>query len=225
MKYVCIDTEGTGLFVHNNADGTVRRSHEPGQPRMAEFAAAIVDESFVVVDTFQQYVLPDETWLHADLTPMLEMPEEAFKANGLSFGFLRDVGRPVRECLEWYSDMIGAGCVPLGFNMQHDGRQMRGELRRAGMPDLFEESPNVCAMRSLRSAGIKIKKLNGKGGYARLIDAAAYFGCPGYDEEKHHRAREDVLATVFVARELHNMGKLLPPAVHRAKNLAEGDVS
>lgn len=230
-KFIVVDTESTGLFRHHNMrpDGTkaTARSDEPGQPRMAEFAAAVVSDSFEIVDTYQQYILPDR-WMNAeevepgvwaDTVPMEEMPEGAYDANGLSFEFLREHGKPVRLALEWYSSMLAIGCVPLGFNMQHDGRQLRGELRRAGMPDLFNETPNVCAMRSMQAAKIKVKKLNGKGGFPRLIDVAAHFNVPGYTEDKHHKAAEDVAATVHIAHELNALGALLPPAIHRSKSL------
>lgn len=236
-RYLCIDTENTGLFVHRNPDGTVRRSHEPGQPRMAEFAAAVVNESFQIVDTFQQYILPDDTWLNADGSPMLEMPEEALKVNKLTFELLREKGAPVHIALEYYSDMLATGLIPLCFNAQHDLRQMRGELRRAHMPDLFEETPNVCVMRSINAnyrepdqpngkrGKVKIKKLNGKGGFVGLVDAAAHFKAPGYEDDKRHQALEDVAATVWVARELNKMGMLLPAAVHHARGLNEGEQS
>ncbi len=220
MSYMVIDTEGTGLFRHKNPDGSVARSDEPGQPRMAEFAAVLCDDEFAIEKAYQLYIRPDG-WLNADGSPMVEMPEEALKANGLTFAFLEAHGAPVREALEWFSENI-KGRVLLGFNQQHDGRQMRGELRRAGMPDLFEETPNICAMRSITTnyKGM-VKKLNGKGGFPRLIDAAAHFNVPGYEEEKHHKGVEDANATVWVARELHKMGKLLPAAVHRAKGMED----
>lgn len=227
MPYIVIDTEGTGLFQHKEImpDGTERvvRSHEMGQPRMAEFAAAVVDEDFNIIDTYQQWVIPDG-WQNKDFSFMKEMPPEALAVNGLTFDFLRANGLPVRLAIEYYSEQLATGLIPLGFNMQHDGRQLRGELRRAGMDDRFEDTPNVCAMRSMRASKIKVKKLNGKGGFPRLIDVAAHFNVPGYEEEKHHKAAEDVAATVSIARVLNQMGKLLPPAVHRAKGLDEKEV-
>jgi len=74
-------------------------------------------------------------------------------------------------------------------------------------------------MRSMHAAKIRVKNLNGKGGFPRLIDVAAHFNAPGYTEDKHHKAAEDVAATIHIARELHALGKLLPPAVHRAKSV------
>jgi DNA polymerase-3 subunit epsilon len=237
MRYVVVDTETTGLIRQYNfrSDGTkfTARSDEPGQPRMAEFAAVIVDGNFNVLDGYQQYIAPNR-WMHgaevepgvwADTHEMIEMPEEAYSVNKLSFAFLRENGRSVGEALRWYASMLALGCIPLGFNMQYDGRMLRGELRRAGMPDLFDETPNVCAMRSMQAAKIKVKKLNGKGGFPRLIDVAAHFGAPGYSEDKHHKAAEDVRATAYIAGELHKLDKLLPPAVYRSKHLEAGEVS
>lgn len=224
MKYMVIDTEGTGLFRHKNPDGSVARSDEPGQPRMAEFAAVLCDDNFEIEETYQRYIVPDDTWtVMGDFKlelPMTEMPEEALNVNGLTFEFLHTNGVPVREALEYFSTNI-PGRALLGFNQQHDGRQLRGELRRAGMPDLFEETPAVCAMRSMSYNKVKVKKLNGKGGFPRLIDAAAHFQVPGYEEEKRHKALDDALATVFIARRLYSQNLLLAPEVHRNASLED----
>lgn len=227
MGYIVIDTEGTGIFRHSETmpDGTKRtvRSDEEGQPRMAEYAHVLVDDNFEIEETYQQYIFPIG-WEISNGVPMLEMPEGAFAANKLTFDFLREHGEPVKQVLLRYLEAV-KGRAFIGFNQQHDGRQIRGELRRAGLPDEFEQTPSICAMRSMQSAGLKIKKLNGKGGFPRLIDAAAYFGVPGYEEEKRHQALEDAIATVTVAKHLHEMGKLLPAAVHYSKGLHQGEAS
>jgi DNA polymerase-3 subunit epsilon len=218
-KYFIHDTEGTGLFKHRNEDGSVCPSDAPGQPRMAEYAAVLLDEDFNVVDTYQQYVIP-VGW------EFEEMPAEAFAVHGLSMDFLREKGRPVQDALNVYTGAVMFGHILVGFNQQHDGRQMRAELRRAGMDDLFEQTPNICAMRSItKNYKGQIKKLNGKSGFPRLIDAAAHFGIP-YAEDKRHTALEDALVTAQVAKRLHEMGKLLPAAVHYAKgHVTEGEAA
>lgn len=209
MKII-IDTEGTGLFAHKNADGTTKASDDPGQPRMAEFAAVMCDDDFNVEDTFQCYIQP-EGWDH-------DMPQEAFDIHGLSMDFLREHGKPVEMALTFYSEAIRGGRILLGFNQQHDGRQVRAELRRAGMDDLFDQTPNICAMRSI-TTNMKgqVKKLNGKGGFPRLIDAAAHFGI-AYPEDRRHTALEDALVTTQVAKRLYQQGLLLPAEVHYAKD-------
>ncbi len=228
--YLIIDTENTGLFRHHNilADGTkvTARSDEPGQPRMAEYAHVLVDDDFNVVDQYQQYVIP-HGWQNEDRSPMLEMPEGAFAIHGLSMDFLRGNGQPVENALNSYTNYILNGAVLLGFNAQHDGRQIRAELRHAGRDDLFEKTPNICAMRSITSnyKG-QVKKLNGKGGFPRLIDAAAHFGIP-YAEDKRHSALEDAKVTAQVAKCLHERGLLLPAEVHYAKHFEgrQGEVA
>lgn len=220
MPFIC-DTEGTGLFQHSKtgADGqkVTMRSDEPGQPRMAEFAMVITDDDYNVLDTYQQYIFP-KGWQNVDGSPMLEMPAEAFAVHGLSMDFLRGHGLPVEQALDRYINSVERGLVLVGFNQQHDGRQIRAELRHSGQDDLFEKTPNICAMRSITSnyKG-QVKKLNGKGGFPRLIDAAAHFGIP-YAEEKRHTALEDALVTAQVAQRLHQKGLLLPAEVHYAKN-------
>lgn len=219
MRHMIIDTEGTGLFTYKNEDGTTRASDAPGQPRMVEFAAVLLDDDFNVTESYRQLVLP-VGWEYD------EMPAEAFAIHGLSMDFLREHGSPVEKALRLYTDEVRAGRIIVGYNQQHDGRQMRAELRRAGMDDLFEKTPNICAMRSITTnyKG-QIKKLNGKGGFPRLIDAAAHFGIP-YAEDKRHTALEDALVTAQVAQRLHEMGKLLPAAVHYAKgHVTEGEAA
>jgi DNA polymerase-3 subunit epsilon len=211
MGYIVIDTEGTGLFQMKNPDGTTKSSDDPGQPRMAEFAAVFTDDDFNITGEYQSYIAP-VGWDH-------EMPDEAYNVHGLSMDFLRENGKPVELALNVYTNAVETERrILLGFNQQHDGRQVRAELRRAGMNDLFEQTPNICAMRSI-TTNMKgqVKKLNGKGGFPRLIDAAAHFGIP-YPEDKRHTALEDARVTVAVARELHLRKLLLPAEVHYARN-------
>lgn len=214
--FIILDTEGTGLFQHKNPDGSTRPSDAPGQPRMAEFAALICDPELNIEFSYQSYILP-RGWENSDGTPMLEMPEGALAVHGLTMAFLEEHGKPVEMGLAVYDRAVREGRTVLGFNQQHDGRQVRAELRRAGMDDLFEQTPTACVMRSLQGAKIKIKKLNGKGGFPRLIDAAAHFGID-YDSEVHHKALDDVECCRMVALEVFKLGALLPGEVHYAKD-------
>jgi len=216
--YIVIDSESTGLFVHKNPDGSTRPSDAPGQPRMAAFAAVLTDADLNLQEQYSTYIKP-VGWEHEDGSPMLEMPEGAFNIHGLTMEFLEKVGIPAAEALDIYVKAIREGRAVLGWNQQHDGRQVRAELRRAGMDDMFEQTPTVCAMRSVSAAKIKIKKLNGKGGWARLIDAAAHFGVP-YPDDAHHDALNDAMVCREVAWHVRDI--LLPPEVHYAANY-QGD--
>lgn len=220
-RYIIVDTEGTGLFRHHNImpDGqkVTARSDEMGQPRMAEFAAVLLDEDFNVESTYQQYIIP-VGWQNADGSMMYEMPAEALAIHGLSMEYLHAHGKPVEEALDLYTGAIITGRILIGFNQQHDGRQIRAELRHAGRDDMFEKTPNICAMRSINTnyKG-QIKKLNGKGGFVRLIDAAAHMGID-YPEDRRHSALEDALVTAQVAKWLHERDLLLPAEVHYSRN-------
>lgn len=207
--YICLDTEGTGLFRHRDEAGNVVPSDAPGQPRMAEFAAVLVDSDWNIQETFQSYISP-EGWEPP------EMPETAYAIHGLSYDFLLSEGKPIKAALEFYLDAVLAGRAVVGWNQQHDGRQVRAELRRNGYEDFFEQTKTLCLMHSCQSSGIKIKKLNGKGGFARLVDAANYFGVP-YDQDKRHTAREDATVTAMIGAKMLSGGvPFLEPSVHYA---------
>lgn len=210
--YIIIDTEGTGLFRHRDADGNVIPSDAPGQPRMAAFAALLCDHDLWVQDQFSTYIQPNG-WLNADGSPMTEMPPDAFAIHGLSMDFLHEKGIPAANALAIYCQAISDGRAVLGFNQQHDGRQVRAELRHAGLDDLFEQTKTCCVMRSIQAAKIKIKKLNGKGGWPRLIDAAAHFDVPRRDDI-YHDALVDAVLCRDVAWNIRD--ELLPPEVHYA---------
>lgn len=219
--YIIIDTEGTGLFRHKNEDGTTRASDAPGQPRMAAFAAVLTDADLNLQEQYSTYIRPDN-WQNEDGSPMLEMPPVAFAIHGLSIGFLETHGVPAAMALAIYVQAIKDGRAVLGYNQQHDGRQVRAELRHAGLDDMFEQTKTVCAMRSMQAAKIKVKKLNGKGGWPRLIDAAAHFDLPARDEI-HHDALVDALICQKVCWHLNKDDLLLPAAVHYAKSFEGAD--
>lgn len=215
MGYIIIDTETSGLFRRRDPiTKEVIRSDAPGQPRMAEFGAVMLDNDFNIMDEYQSYIQP-VGWDH-------DMSQEAIDVHGLTMDFLREHGKPVELALNVYTNAIEIEKrIVIGFNQQHDGRMMRAELRRAGMPDLFEITPNICAMRSI-TTNMKgqIKKLNGKGGFPRLIDACAHFNIP-YDEAKRHTALEDARVTAHLAKLLHERGVLLEAAIHRAAGMED----
>ena len=232
MGYIVIDCETSGLFRHHNivnGEKVTARSDEPGQPRMAQYAHVLLDDNFNVEAEYSQYVQP-VGWQNEDGSPMLEMPQGAFEVHGLTMDFLRVNGNSVHHALDRYVAAIMAGRVLIGFNQQHDGRQIRAELRHAGRDDLFERTPNICAMRSI-TANYKgedgkcaVKKLNRKGGHPRLIDAAAHFGISYPDEDRHDGMR-DARVTAKVAERLHEMGLLLPAEVHYSRNMPQGEQS
>ena len=85
-------------------------------------------------------------------------------------------------------------------------------LRRAGRPDLFDQTPNICVMRAAMALGVK--KAGGGRGFPKLTDCAAHLGLV-IDEA--HSAKGDTRATLALFRHLHAVGALPEAKVHLAK--------
>jgi DNA polymerase-3 subunit epsilon len=208
MKFLILDTEGSGLFDYS------KPADAEGQPRLAQITAFEADtddlESVAALATavpvFNYYVLPEGWEMHPDATAI----------NGLTTEFLRENGSPVAAALQWYSEMIAAGFAVAAFNSRHDVKQLRSELRRAGMPDLFEQTANVCLMRAC--GGLGIEKANGKKGWPGLADVCRHLGI---ENAEPHKASGDARAAAAIFGWLHSHGKLPAPEVHYAKNRPE----
>lgn len=131
--YLIIDTETSGLF-----DFT-RPADAPGQPRLASIAMLACDEELNLIAATAVLVRPDG-W---------EMPAEAERINGLSQRLLIGHGVPVTEVLVRYAAEIDRGAVVVAHNAQYDTKIMRGEFRRAGIDDRYNDTRTICTMKSL----------------------------------------------------------------------------
>ena len=200
--YLVIDTETSGLFDFS------KEADADGQPRMATCALVWLDQNYDV-EMYADLPIKPDGW---ELTPA------AVAVNGLTMEYLLNHGVPVQMALDRYTKAIVEDRrVVIAHNAQFDCKMMRAELRRAGMSDLFEQTRNICTMRSAdKLMKGQIKKLNGKGGYPRLIDMAAHFGI-NYPETGHHTALADATVTAKVAAHMAAIDALLPAEVHYAK--------
>lgn len=199
MKVLVIDTETSGLFDFKQpADAA-------GQPRLAQFGAIYcdLDSEQVEEQRVGMHIQPDG-W---------EMDPGAGAVNGLTTAFLRENGVPVAEALNAYEKAILDGYTVVAFNAQFDTKVMRAEFRRAGRPDLFEQTPNVCVMRPMMKLGVV--KASGGGGFPKLSDCCAHFGIT---HEKRHDAIGDAEAALAILVELNRLGMIPRPRVHYAKN-------
>lgn len=188
-RYVVFDVETSGL-----TDNTLPAEH-PSQPRLAHLAMVCLDHNLEITRQEDLYARCDG-WT---------MPDELLEINGLTTRFLLDHGRPIGQLLDLYEEAILDGYVMVAYNAQFDLKIMRGELRRGGRPDYFEQTPNICLMRAFKEWR-KIFK-----GY-KLTDACTYLGI---DYVRHHRAPADALAAVEVFRKLRERGASIPdPQVH-----------
>lgn len=196
-KFLVIDTETTGLFNFKLP------ADDPSQPRLAAAAFILANEAGEEIEAVKHYVKP-EGW---------EMPAEAFAINGLSTEFLDANGVPVLTVLDEYQAHIEGGLIVVSFNAQFDCKVMRAEMRRAGRPDLFEETPNICVMRNLSpygKEGLPIMR-----GFVKLREACEWFG---FDQGEAHDALHDARAARQILARLIADGRLPEAKVHYAKN-------
>ena len=198
MKWVVIDTEGSGIFNYKLP------AEHPDQPRLAALATICLDDDLSVTDVRELFVHPMGEWM---MTP------EATAVNGITDEILHERGVPVSFVLDYYTMLVKhEGRAVIAFNSQFDCKQMRGELRRAGMDDLFEITNNVCVMR--KSKGV-IPKVNGKNGWPSLKEACTFLNL---DHEGAHGALKDAEDALAVFRYLHSRGVDLTPSVHYSKD-------
>lgn len=208
--YIVIDTETNKLATFKKPDGTPHPADADDQPRLAELAIVYLDENFKIEREFVRYVRPNG-W---------KMEPEAAAKNGLTDEFLNEHGREVTEVLPEYQNAIEKGRSVLAYGAQFDCKILRGELRRAGLDDLFERTFNACVMQSCMA--LKMPKYDDAGepipnarGWPRLSDACRFFGI---EQEKAHSGLSDARAAAEIAKRLHESGHLKKPAVHYAKN-------
>jgi DNA polymerase III epsilon subunit-like protein len=209
-RYIIVDTEGSGLFKFKDEAGNSVPADAPGQPRLAELVLIFVDEDLNIEREYQTYIRP-EGW---------EMTPGATAVNKLTTEFLREKGIPVVEALGPYIAAVSEGRVVVCHNAQHDLKQIRAELRRAGLPDLFEGTRNICTMRALTDV-CKIPPKSGRGGYKfpKLSEAAVFFG---FDLLGDHTALADSHVTLKLFRKMRDLGVIPDAKVHFAKNPPEG---
>lgn len=200
MRFAVIDTESSGLPVYKDASGKPVPADAPGQPRLAELGMLLLNEDFSIAEEYRGLVKPDG-WV---------MEPGATAVNGLTTEYLIEHGKPVAEVLAVYQQTIREGFAVAAFNAQFDCKVMRGELRRAGLDDLFMLTKNVCLMR--KANGV-ILRPDGKKGWPKLEHCRAALGL---DNEGAHRVGADVRSALAVLLHLRDRGVDLTPEIHRA---------
>jgi DNA polymerase III subunit epsilon len=200
-RYVVIDTEGSGLFDFKQP------ADAPGQPRLAELTMLFVAPDLTIEREYHAYVRPDG-W---------EMSPGATAVNKLTTEFLRENGIPVKDVLvEYQRTIVNEARVVVAHNAQHDLKQIRAELRRAGLDDLFQITRNICTMRGLTDV-CRIPPNSGRGGYKfpKLSEALVYFH---FDDLGDHTATGDAHGCLQLFRKMYELGILPEARVHFAKN-------
>jgi DNA polymerase-3 subunit epsilon len=198
--YIVTDTEGTGLFRYDQP------ADADGQPRMASITMIFVNEAMEIEKEYHAFIRPDG-W---------KMTEGATKVNGLTDEFLNENGVPIAEALNEYQSAIDNGRIFAAHNSQHDAKQIRAEIRRAGMDDRFESAPQICTMRAMTDV-CKIPPRGNRGGYKwpALSEALLFIG---ETELGDHSAKNDAIGALKLLRYLKRNGLLPEAKVYYSKS-------
>jgi len=190
--YACCDVESSGLFDYS------KPADADGQPRMASLAILTLADDLSIADEFHTLIKPDG-W---EMDPVKHAG--AIAAHGLTQEKLLAEGIPVAEALAKYTAMLDAGRVIVGYNVSYDLKVLRGELRRAGLPDRFETTASVDCMRPLTDI-CKIPKASGRGyKLPKLVEA--YASIFKKDFEGAHGALADARACAEIFKEMQPRG-------------------
>jgi len=189
-QYMIADCETSGIFDFDLA------ADAPGQPRLAELGLIFLDSAYQV-QAKHSWLIKPEGW---------EMTPEAAEKTGLTTEFLKENGVPIGDALRMYQAGIEARRVVVGFNIMFDLKQMRAELRRAGMADHYMQTRSLCLMWATRGI-VQAKTAAGRAKNPKAEEACAFFGLPA----PAHRALPDCESNLGMMLELVKRGALPEP--------------
>lgn len=206
-RYLIIDTETNRLFQRGPKGAPPIAADADGQPRMAGITMIPIGEDLQQDgDIVSTLIRPNGWVMDADAGAINGLTTEKCELEGVDIeGPLLAFTRFIRE----------ENRVVVAFNAQFDTKQIRGELRRAGMDDLFEETPNICTMK----AGMKLrveKAGDKKGGFPKLADVYRHFY--GEAPDGQHSSLGDANACLAIFRKLVETGMAPEPSILYAKN-------
>lgn len=206
-RYLVIDTETSGLPLYAKKGEPPPSADAPSQPRLASFTAIATTPDLEIDEemSISTLIKPDGWVMSEGATAVNSLTTEQCEAEGL----------PVRDVLAIYSEYIETGWVIVTFNAQFDTKVMRGELRRAGMPDLFERTLNICAMRAAMKLGVQ-KTGDKKGGFPKQPDVYRHFY--GQEPTDQHTSFGDAKACLAIFRKLVEIGAAPEPSILYAKS-------
>lgn len=208
--FLLFDTETSGLPPRAPRGCPPIPADDPRQPRMASFAAIVADELGREIERHKFYVKPEGwTMAHFDELARHEGKTPASQINGLTDDFLNANGIPVAHILDFYSGHITDGLVVVAHNAIFDKKIMRGELRRAGKPDLFEQTRSICTMKAMDAYAPQGLCMSSPG-FVKLQVACDFFGIV---LENAHDAMADCEAARGLLEILIRDGNLPEPRI------------
>lgn len=193
MKYAVIDTEGSGLF-----DFT-KPADAPGQPRMASLGIITLDSEFEV-EAKAGWLIRPEGWIFDDNS-------EAAQKNGLTHERLMSEGVDVRNALRTYATVLDERRIIVGFNVPHDLKTLRAEMRHVGHPDRYMDTRYICVMQGCRHL-VDARTADGRKKAPKLDEACTHFGIDQGDGS--HTAMGDAESAYQILLKLREAG-CVPP--------------
>jgi len=133
---------------------------------MASLGIITLDDDLAIENRHSWLIRPDG-WVFDDKS-------EAAQKNGLTHAQLMADGVDAMEPLRLYSDLIAERRIVVGFNVLHDLKTLRAEMRYKGLPDLYMNTRYVCVMQGCRSL-VDARTDTGKKKAPRLEEACVYF--------------------------------------------------
>lgn len=190
MTYVITDTEGSGIFDYR------KPADAPGQPRMAALGLILCNDDLVIEEQHAFLIRPDG-WV-------FDNSSDAAKINGLTHERLMDEGIPAKDALRVYGDAIDARRIVVGYNVLHDLKQLRAEMRYVGYPDRFMQTRHLCVMQGCRKI-VDARTADGRKKAPRLEEACAHFQI---ERDVAHTALSDALDALAILRKLRDLGEM-----------------
>ena len=189
-SYICIDTEGSGLFDFK------KPADAPGQPRMAALGLILVNAE-LEIEAEHGFLIKPEGWVFDDAS-------DAAKINGLTHALLEAEGVDVRIPLRLYGDAIDQRRVVVGFNVPHDLKTLRAEARHVGFPDRYMQTRHICTMQGCRQL-VDARTTDGRKKAPKLAEACAFFGIDQGDAG--HTGMGDARSALEILRRLKAAGQ------------------
>lgn len=188
--YIVTDTESDGLQDWKKPADAI------GQPRMAGIGMIFVDSDLEIQEE-HAFLIKPEGWIFDD-------NGEAAKVNGLTHERLMSEGVPAKDVLRIYGAAIDARRVVAGWNINHDLKLLRGELRAVGFPDRYMQTRHLCAMQGSRKI-VDARTSNGRKKAPKLEEACAFFEITRHGA---HTGIGDAHDTLAILRKLRDLGEM-----------------
>lgn len=206
-RYLIVDTETNKLFQRGPSGAPPIAADADGQPRMAGITMIPIGMDLQPDGEIISTLIRPNGW---------EMDADAGAINGLTTEKCELEGIDIEGPLLAFTRFIlDERRIVVAFNAQFDTKQIRGELRRAGMDDLFEQTLNICTMKA--SMKLRVQKAGDKkGGFPKLSDVYRHFF--GDDPQGQHTSLGDANACLAIFRKMIETGSAPEPSILYAKS-------